>query len=111
MWTIIPPFFLPLFGCRPTPYKNKVGEQCDCGRIDDLRLIHPLGMLTYPAVLYKFMSVTEIQITIFALKYAFRAPLVGIDKCTSSYFEGDAYECSLFESARRELFHARNQNA
>jgi hypothetical protein len=52
-------------------------------------------MLTLLAVRYKFMSVTGIQLTVYALKNTFRASFVGIGKCTSTYFEGDAYVCQL----------------
>jgi hypothetical protein len=41
------------------------------------------------------MPVTGIQITVYALKNTFRASFVGIGKCTSTYFEGDAYVCQL----------------
>ena len=48
-----------------------------------------------PAVRYKFLSVASIQITVDALKNAFRASFVGIGQCTSAYFEGDTQVCQL----------------
>ena len=38
-------FFLANLWVSSNTFKNKVGEQCDCGGIDELKLIHSFGML------------------------------------------------------------------
>ena len=55
------------------------------------------------------MAVTGIQITVQALKNTVRASFVGIGKCTSTYFEGDAYVCQLVCISCREVVISRKE--
>ena len=76
---------------RTPIFKNKVGEQCDCGGIDDLKLIHPFRMLMPPAVRYKFMPVTGVQVAIYGFKYGLRTTSVGIGERAATDFKRYPY--------------------
>ena len=73
------------------PLEYKIGEQCDGCGVNDLKPIHPFGILTPSAVRYKFIPVTGIQIPVDGFKYTFWTMLVGIGKNAAAYLEGDTY--------------------
>lgn len=87
-----------LLSCLRMPaytLEYKIGEQCDGRGVNDLKPIHPFGMLTASAVRYKLMPVTGIQIPVDGLKYTLRTTLVGIGKSAAAYLEGDTYVCQF----------------
>ena len=69
-------------------FEDKVGKQCDGSGVNNPESVQLFGLLAASPVRYKFIPVTGVQITIYALKNAFRSSFVGIGQRAAAYLEG-----------------------
>ena len=76
-------------------FEDKVGKQCDGSGVNNPESVQLFGLLAASSVRYKFIPVTGVQITIYALKNAFRASFVGIGQRAADYLEGYTNVCQL----------------